>query len=89
MDKVDQTDALLRAKSDRAMVSDFQLHERNLLPEPDWLEHTWIIRNIGRRQAIRAAWQTFRDAYEPTFQEFMDRQSAIADGEEAAQRTAG
>ena len=63
---------------------DFQLHQRNLLPDADWQEHTWVIQNIGRRQSVRAAWQAFRGAYEPAFQEFIDSQFAVADRDEVA-----
>ena len=68
---------------------DFQLHERNLLPDADWHEHTWIIQNLGRRRSIRAAWQAFREAYEPAFQEFIDRQFAIADGSDTTRAAVG
>ena len=57
----------------------FQLHRQDLVPGPSWHEQTWIIQNLGRRQALRAAWRIFRDGYEPDFQEFMDGQLAIAD----------
>ena len=80
LDTVDQIRMLFfERKAIGLWYHDFQLHERGLLPDSDWHEHVWIIQNIGRRQAIRAAWQTFRGAYEPAFQEFMDRQFAIGD----------
>lgn len=88
LDAVDQIRMLFfERKAIGLWYHDFQLHHRRLLPEADWHEHVWIIRNIGRRQAIRAAWQTFRGAYEPAFQEFMDEQFAIADRAESAQPT--
>lgn len=58
----------------------FQLRRQHLVPDASWHEQTWIIQNIGRRQAVREAWRAFRGAYEPAFQEFMDGQFAIADG---------
>ena len=67
----------------------FQLHQQNLVPDAAWQEQIWIMQNIGRRQAIREAWRTFREAYGPAFQEFMDGQFAIADRPEAAQGTSG
>ena len=67
----------------------FQLRQQNLVPDASWHEQTWIIQNIGRRQAIREAWRTFREAYDPAFQEFVDGQFAIADRPEAAQGTGG
>jgi len=62
----------------------FQLRRQHLVPDASWHEQTWIIQNIGRRQAVREAWHAFRDAYEPAFQEFIDSQFAIADGAGAA-----
>jgi hypothetical protein len=86
LDKVDQTRMLLfERKAISLWYHDFQLRKRSLLPDADWHEHVWIIQNIGRRQAVRAAWQVFRGAYEPAFQKFMDSQFAIADRNEAAQ----
>ena len=67
----------------------FQLRQQDLLSDAQWHEQTWIIQNIGRRQAIREAWRTFREGYEPAFQEFMDDQFAIADRAEATQGTGG
>jgi hypothetical protein len=63
----------------------FQLRQNDLLPDADWHEHTWIIQNIGRRQAVREAWRTFRGGWEAPFQEFMEGQFAIADRAAAAQ----
>ena len=57
----------------------FQLHRQHLVPDASWHEQVWIIQNIGRRQAVREAWRAFRGAYDPAFQEFMDRQFTIAD----------
>ena len=80
LDAVDQIRMLFfERKAIGLWYHDFQLHERGLLPDADWHEHVWIIQNIGRRQAVRAAWQTFRGAYQREFQDFIDRQFAIAD----------
>jgi hypothetical protein len=82
LDAVDQIRMLFfERKAIGLWYHDFQLHERGLLPDADWHEHVWIIQNIGRRQSVRAAWQTFRGSYEPAFQNFMDRQFAIADAD--------
>lgn len=86
LDSVDQVRMLFfERKAIGLWYHDFQLHERGLLPDADWHEHVWIIRNIGRRQSIRAAWQTFRGAYQGSFQDFMDRQFAAADAEDGAE----
>lgn len=86
LDSVDQIRMIFfERKAIGLWYHDFQLHERGLLPDADWHEHVWIIQNIGRRHSIRAAWQTFRGAYEPGFQAFMDRQFAIADVAAASQ----
>ena len=79
LDAVDQIRMLFfERKALSLWYHDFQLHERNLLAEADWQEHTWIIQTIGRRQSIRAAWRVFRGAYEPRFQAFIDSQFATA-----------
>lgn len=57
----------------------FGLHEQNLVPEADWHELKWIIRNIGRRQSVRASWRIFKDSYEKPFQQFIETQFSIAD----------
>ena len=57
----------------------FQLRQQHLLPDADWHEHTWIIQNLGRRQAIRETWDVFREAYEKPFRDFLQDQFAIAD----------
>jgi hypothetical protein len=90
LDKVDQMRMLfLERKAISLWHHDFQLRKRNVLRDADWHEHTWVIQNLGRRQTVRAAWQAFRGAYDPAFQEFMDGQFAIADHTKAAEPVAG
>ena len=67
----------------------FQLRQQHLLSDTQWHEQTWIIQKIGRRQAVREAWRSFREGYGPAFQEFMDGEFAIADRLETTQVTAG
>ncbi len=57
----------------------FQLRTKNLLPDADWHEHTWIMRNLGRRQAIRKTWKVFEEAYEAPFRDFLNSLFAAAD----------
>ena len=57
----------------------FQLREKKLLPDADWHEHTWIIRNLGRRRPIRETWKVFEEAYEVSFRDFVNSQFATAD----------
>jgi len=57
----------------------FHLRREKVLSDADWHEHVWIMRNLGRRQAIRETWQVFEEAYEPSFREFLTHQFAIAD----------
>ncbi len=57
----------------------FQLREQNLLPEANWNEQLWAIRNFGRSQPLRKAWGLFKGAFSSPFQEFMDNQFVIAD----------
>lgn len=90
LDPVDQVRMLFfERKAIGLWYHDFQLHERGLLPDADWHEHFWIIRNIGRRQAIRAGWPTFRGAYEQGFQDFMDREFAMADAADTPEPPVG
>lgn len=50
----------------------FEMHQRGVLPESQWAKLKWIVENLGKRQAIRAAWNQFRDAYDGEYQEFID-----------------
>ena len=58
----------------------FELRQQKLTSDADWHWSEWVIQNIGRRQAVREAWQVFKNAYDKPFQEYIDRQFAIADG---------
>jgi hypothetical protein len=49
----------------------FNLRQKNLVSDEQWREVTWIIENIGRRQAVREAWKTFKGGYGQPFQDFM------------------
>ena len=64
----------------------FQMRNQNLYPDANWHETVWVIRNIGRRQAIREGWKLFRNNFEATFGDFVDEQFAIADAEADEQR---
>ena len=57
----------------------YQLRHQSLLPDANWTEQMWVIRNIGSREAIREAWVQFKDGFEGPFQEFIDEQFSIAD----------
>lgn len=57
----------------------FQLRNQNLMPDANWNETIWIIRNIGKRQALREAWNAFCDGYESDFRDFIEEQFSIAD----------
>ena len=57
----------------------FGLHAQNLVPDSDWYELTWIIRNIGRRQSVRESWSIFKDSFRKPFQEFIEEQFSTAD----------
>ena len=57
----------------------YHLRTQGLLPDSSWQEQIWIMQNIGQRQAIREAWQTYRGSYETPFQQFLDEQFYIGD----------
>ena len=61
----------------------FHMRRRGLLADSDWHEHQWLIRNLGRRQAVREAWRFFKEAYQKPFQEFLDGEFAAADRADA------
>jgi hypothetical protein len=57
----------------------FSLRQQGLYPDSDWHWNEWIIQNIGRRQAVRETWSTFRDSYEKPFRDYVEQQFAMAD----------
>ncbi len=59
----------------------YQLRQQDLLPDANWHNQSWIIRNIGRRQAIREAWRLFKESHETPFQEYIDSLFLIADND--------
>jgi hypothetical protein len=61
----------------------FQLRAQNLLADSSWGEQVWVIRNIGRRQAVREAWRLFKGAFEPDFTEFVDDEFAKSDNDKS------
>jgi len=54
---------------------------QGLLPDASWNEQTWIMQNIGRRQAIREAWHLYKGSYETPFQQFIEEQFLIGDSQ--------
>ena len=41
----------------------YQLRAQGRLPDSSWNEQKWIMQNIGRRQAIRGAWDLYKGGY--------------------------
>lgn len=82
LDVVDQQRLLLFER--RAIIlwhHVYQLRQQGLCPDANWQEQVWVIQQIGRRQAIRVAWDTFKGAFETPFQEFVNNEFALVDGE--------
>ena len=80
LDEVDQQRAIFFEY--RAIVlwhHVFELRQQKLTSDADWHWNEWVIQNIGRRQAVREAWQVFKNSYAKPFQDYIDRQFAIAD----------
>lgn len=48
----------------------FQMRQDGLMPDSQWNELLWSMRNFGQRQSARAAWLVFSDAFEPPFRSF-------------------
>ena len=59
----------------------YQLRTQGLLPDASWNEQTWIMQNIGRRQAIREAWHLYKGSYEMPFQQFIEEQFLTGDSQ--------
>lgn len=51
----------------------YQLREQGLMPDAQWNELIWLIRNLGRRPALREAWDVFKGGYDESFREFVSR----------------
>ena len=80
LDEVDQQRAIFfEYRAISVWHHEFQLHQQKLTTDANWHSNEWLIQNIGRRQAVRAAWAVFKSSYEKPFQEYIDRQFAIAD----------
>jgi hypothetical protein len=59
----------------------FHLRTQGLVSDVNWNEQVWILRNIGRRQALRETWKIFRGNFDTRFVEFVDEQFSLADAE--------
>ena len=59
----------------------YQLRQQGLCPDANWQEQVWVIQSIGRRQAVRVAWNRYKGAFETPFQEFVINEFALADAE--------
>lgn len=62
----------------------FGVREAGLLPDADWHELRWAIKNFGRRQSVREAWRLFGESFEPPFRNFIQQEFAAADSAGAA-----
>ena len=56
----------------------FQLHRRGLFTESEWKAQIGIIRAVGNRSSVRAAWGRFREGFDKPFQDFVDEQFEVA-----------
>ncbi len=80
LDNVDQERMMVYERRAIALWHQvFVLRQQKLYADAEWQEAKWMIRKFGRRQANREAWRIIRDAFEKPFQDFVDRQIAIAD----------
>jgi hypothetical protein len=52
----------------------FQLRQDGLVPDSQWNELLWSVKNFGARQSAREAWSVFKDAFGEPFQDFVSRQ---------------
>ena len=51
----------------------FHLRQQGLLPDSNWSNQNWMIQTIGRRQSVREVWCIFKEGYEGSFQDYVDR----------------
>ena len=59
----------------------YQMQKQGLFSDANWQETIWVIRIIGRRQAVRETWRLFDRNFETAFRDFIEEQFAIADAE--------
>jgi hypothetical protein len=52
----------------------FQLRQEGLVPDSQWNELLWSVKNFGHRQSAKDAWDVFRGAFGKPFQEFVSAQ---------------
>jgi len=56
----------------------FQLRRQELLSDATWYYQNQMIRYLSHRQAMREAWNIFKNTFEASFQEYVDDQFQIA-----------
>jgi hypothetical protein len=56
----------------------FQLRRQELLSDATWYYQNQMIRHLSHRQAMREAWNIFKNTFETSFQEYVDDQFHIA-----------
>lgn len=82
LDEADQTRVLFFER--RALIlwhHLYNLRKKNLITEADWEVQAWVISNIGKRQAVRRAWEMFKGGFNQEFQTYVENQFEIADQE--------
>ena len=57
----------------------YNLRKRHLITEADWEVQAWVISNIGRRQAVRKAWELYKGGFNQEFQDYVEQQFAGSD----------
>lgn len=51
----------------------FELRKQGLMPDAQWNEMIWLIRNLGHRRAVQEAWRAFEGGYDQAFRDFVSR----------------
>ena len=51
----------------------FQLRQDGLVPDSQWHELLWSVKNFGRRQSAAESWVVFKGAFGKPFQDFVSK----------------
>ena len=73
LDDVDKQRAIMfEYRAIQAWSHFFRLRQKGVMPDAQWDELVWFIKNFGgRRQDVREAWKVFKGGYPEAFRAFL------------------